>query len=260
MNAEELEVMDVSSSNSLELINKSEIDAQIATAHKFPRSLSSFQSRAIDMVSLDKETAESCVYSRPVGGGKYAEGESVRLAEIVSATYGNIRIAARIVEQSERMVKCQGIAHDLESNTLVTSECIESTVKKNGEPYDERMRIVVAKACLSKARRDATFQVIPKALCKKLVEKAKEVINGGATLEERRTGAVKWIKSLKLSEDRVYASLGIEGAEDISEKVLVTLTGLRTAIKDKEITIEEAFPDKEKGSSMVDMAQGEEGK
>ena len=75
----ELEVVEPSS---LEIINKSEIDCQIATAHKFPRSLAAFQSRAIDMVSLDKETAESCVYSRPVGGGKYAEGESVRLAAV----------------------------------------------------------------------------------------------------------------------------------------------------------------------------------
>ncbi len=236
----ELEVVEPSS---LEIINKSEIDCQIATAHKFPRSLAAFQSRAIDMVSLDKETAESCVYSRPVGGGKYAEGESVRLAEIVSATYGNIRIAARIVEQSERMVKCQGVAHDLESNTLVTSECIESTIKKNGDPYDERMRIVVAKACLSKARRDATFQVIPKALCKKLVEKAKDVMNGGASLEDRRNGAYKWIQSLKISNERVFGSLKVDGVEDIGEKHLVTLTGLKTAIKDKEITLDEAFPE-----------------
>jgi len=251
METTELELAPVSA---LQQISKAEIDCQISTAKQYPRSLELFQKRSIDMVSLDHETAESCIYSRPVGGGKYAEGESVRMAEIVAANYGNLRVAARIIEQTERQVKVQGMCHDLETNVASTSEVVESTVKKNGDPFDERMRVVVAKAALAKARRDATFQVVPKALCKQISNAAKNVIQGGATLEQRRERIVEWIKSIKVDESRVFAALKVEGIAEIGEKHLVTLTGIRTAIKEGGITIDEAFPLPEKKPSMADEA------
>ena len=240
----ELENTDVTrlEPSSLAIITKAEIDTQIATAHAFPRSLAAFQKRAKDMVGIDKETAESCIYKRPVGGGKYAEGESIRMAEIVAATYGNIRVAARIVEQTDRKVVCQGMAHDLESNYAATSECVETTVTRDGRPYSESQRNVVAKACLAKAYRDAVFKVCPKALCKTIKLKALEVINGGQTLEQRRDGVMKWVESLKIDPKRVFEALNIEGAADIGEEELITLTGLRTALKEKDTTLDEAFP------------------
>jgi hypothetical protein len=191
----EVTALEVVGSSSLEAINRSEIDVQIATAHKFPRSLANFQKRAMEMATLDTETAESCIYRRPVGtqpdgSMKFAEGASVRMAEIVAASYGNIRTGARIVEQTERQVKAQGVCHDLESNNYSTSEVIESTVSKNGNPYPERMRVVVAKAALAKARRDAIFQVVPKALAKRVIDEARKVAVGDThTLSDRRDRA-----------------------------------------------------------------------
>jgi len=71
----------------LEQIEKANIDIQIATAHTYPRSLALFNKRALEMVTLDEETAQSCIYRRPVGKEKgkviYAEGKSIRMAEIV---------------------------------------------------------------------------------------------------------------------------------------------------------------------------------
>ena len=75
--------------NAMELMERAQIDVQISTANRYPRSLTKFNERAKSMVSVDLETAESCIYRRPVGkeGGsmKYVEGESIRLAEIVVA-------------------------------------------------------------------------------------------------------------------------------------------------------------------------------
>ena len=51
----------------LYLLQKAEIDSQIATAHAFPRSLDIFKKRATEMATLDVETAGSCIYRRPVG-------------------------------------------------------------------------------------------------------------------------------------------------------------------------------------------------
>ncbi len=241
-NTTEIEVLPPSS---LEAITRGEIDTQISTAHKFPRSMQTFKRRAVEMATLDEETAASCIYSRPVGGGKFAEGLSVRTAEIVGACYGNLRVGAMIVEQTPRYVTARGFAHDLESNFASSCEVIESTVKKDGTPYDERMRVVIAKACLAKARRDATFQVVPKALCKPIEAAAKAVALGDAsTLAARRDACMGWISKLGIDTKRVFTALGILGPEEIGLEELATLTGLKTAIKDGEVTVDEAFPDK----------------
>ncbi len=246
-------------STSLYLLNKAEIDSQIATAHAFPRSLDRFKKMATEMATLDVETASSCIYRRPVGKdatGKqtFAEGKSIRLAEIVGASYGNLRVGASIVDQSPRQVVARGFAHDLETNFAATSECVESTVKRNGQPYDERMRIVIAKVALAKARRDATFMVVPGALCKTVEIAARETALGkGQTMEQRRTGALSWIQKLAIPIDRVWTALGVSGIDDCGIEELTTLKGIATAIKDNEITIEEAFPDpKKKETSAAD--------
>lgn len=235
--------LEVIPSTALESITRGEIDVQISTAHKFPRSMTTFKRRAVEMATLDEETAASCLYSRPVGGGKFAEGLSVRTAEIVGACYGNLRVGAMIVEQTERYVTARGMAHDLESNFASSCEVIESTVKKDGTPYDERMRVVIAKACLAKARRDATFQVVPKALCKPIEAAARAVALGDAsTLASRRDACMGWIGKLGIEPARVFAAIGVIGADEIGIDQLATLTGLRTAIREGDVTVDEAFP------------------
>lgn len=231
----------------LEAITRGEIDVQIATAHKYPRSMAVFKQRAMDMACFDQETAESCIYVRPVGkkNGKmqYAEGLSVRMAEIVGASYGNLRVGSMIVEQTDRFVVVRGFAHDLESNFASTSEVKEPTVTKEGLPFSEGMRAVVAKAALSKARRDATFQVVPKSLCRPIENAARALIAGDAkSLDARRANAVQYIQRLNIDEKRVWAALGINGDEDLTSDILLTLTGIRNSIKDKDTTIDEAFP------------------
>src|ERR1044072_4085088 len=101
--------VEVLAPSALESLERAQIDVQISTAHAYPRSLKKFQARAMDIATLDEETAETCIYCRPVGKEKneagqwvekYAEGASIRLAEIVAASYGNIRVASRVVEQT----------------------------------------------------------------------------------------------------------------------------------------------------------------
>jgi len=238
---------EVCTPSQIEAIERANVDVQISTAHKFPRSMEKFKARATDMVTIDPQTAESCLYCRPVGKDKngnvtYAEGLSIRMAEIVGACYGNLRVGAMLIEQTDRHVKARGMAHDLESNFAASSEVIESTVDRNGRPYSERMRIVVAKSALAKARRDATFQVVPKALCKSMEEAAKKVALGeGKSLEVRRSAVMEWVNGLEVSEDRVWKALAIEGINDVGLKEMKILAGLKTAISEG-MTPEEAFP------------------
>lgn len=249
--------MEVLQPSALMALERAQVDSQIATAHAFPRSLEMFKKRGMGMVQLDLETAESCIYYRPVGKGddgqqKYAEGASIRMAEIVAACYGNIRVGARVIEQTERYVKCEGFAHDLETNYAAKSEAMESTVKRTGQPYDERMRIVVAKACLSKALRDAIFRVVPRALCKSIYEAAEQVISKQSkTIEQRRAAVQQWISTLKIDEARVFAVLGVKGWSEVAHDHLLTLTGIKTGLKDGEVTLDEAFPHIQKAAESM---------
>jgi len=250
---QELTNVEVMPPNALEAITRGEIDMQIATAHQYPRSMAKFKQRALEMVSTDEDTASSCIYRRPVGKKKnektgrweeeFAEGMSVRMAEIGAACYGNIRVGSMLVEQTERMVRCRGMCHDLENNVAASSECIESTVTKEGKPYSEGMRTVIAKSCLAKAGRDAFFKVVPRAIFKAIEEQARKVAIGDAsTLGARRRKILDWLNKLAVDPKRVWQALGITGPDDIGLEQAETLTGIRTAIKDKEVTVDEAFP------------------
>jgi hypothetical protein len=265
------ELVEVASSSALEAIERASIDMQITTAHKFPRSISRFKDNAIALATIDEETAESCIYRRPVGKGKdgkevYAEGMSVRMAEIVGASYGNLRAAARIVEQTERQVVAQGVAHDLETNFASTSEVIESTVDRYGRPYNERMRIVIAKAALAKARRDAIFQVVPRAIAKPVEYACKDLLFGNqVSITKRRERVMGWIGKLNIDVNRVWNALSIGGLDDVGIEELETLTGLKTAIQNNEVTIDEAFPElpkrsrfEEKGDLFEDAGKKQE--
>lgn len=246
---ESLEVMPPSAIMALE---RASIDSQVATAHAYPRSMEKFRQRALSMATLDSETADDCIYCRPVGKEKnekgvwvpkFAEGPSIRLAEIVATNYGNLRVAARIVEQTDRFVRCEGVAHDLESNYAGKSECVESTVTKENVPYSERQRALIAKVCLAKAYRDAIFKVVPRALCKPVYEAAKKVAAGaGKTIEQRRNSVKAWLDSKKIDERRMFEALGIQGWGEVGEGQLITLTGLKTSVADGDTTLDEAFP------------------
>lgn len=236
----------------VESLERAAIDVQVSTAHAYPRSLKKFQTRALDMATLDEATAESCIYCRPVGKEKnaegqfvekYAEGASIRLAEIVAASYGNIRVASRVIEQTERMVRCEGVAHDLESNYAGKSEVMEATVTKEGKPYSERQRMLIAKVCLAKAYRDAVFKVVPMALCKTVIDAAKNVIaKTDKPIEERRKAVQAWVAKIGIDEKRVFAALEVNGWSEVGNDHLIKLTGIKTAMKEEGIKIDDAFP------------------
>lgn len=251
--AQETTELELVAPSTIESLERASVDMQITTAKRYPRSLTKFKSDVLSAVTLDAEVAESCIYYRPVGKKKneqtgqweesYAEGPSIRMAEIVAASYGNIRAGSRTLERSERFVKAQGVCHDLEKNVYAAVEVVEATVKKDGTPYDERLRVVIEKAALAKAYRDAVFKVVPRAFLKSSLEEAKRVAAGeGASLEQRRQKVLQWLQQIRMPEARVFAALGVKGWSDIGVEQLTVITGLKTAIKDGEISTEEAFP------------------
>src|SRR5688500_14733606 len=82
--------------DALAALNRSEIDMQISTAKKYPRSVTRFKRDVESLACLDEETAATMFYSLP-RGGKNIIGPSVRFAEVVASSWGNIRSGARVI-------------------------------------------------------------------------------------------------------------------------------------------------------------------
>ena len=237
--------------NAIESMSRAEIDVQIATAKKYPRSLSKVKNDMLAMATLDEETAASCFYNLP-RGGKNIIGPSVRLAEIAFACFGNVSSVTRVIETvtdgAAPYVAVQSICKDLEKNNTVGMEKRRRiTSKKNRDgsrrPIDEDDIGLAANAGAAIAFRDAIFKVIPGILLKPVFEAAKKVAIGDAsTLSDRRLKAIDAFKKMGVSEGRVLASIHHAKVEEISLEDLEALIGTFTAIKEGSLSIDAAFP------------------
>ena len=58
----ENEIIQVSGGEMLEAINRSEIDGQIATAHKFPRDIMQCKQNMVALAAMDDDVAYNCFY------------------------------------------------------------------------------------------------------------------------------------------------------------------------------------------------------
>lgn len=251
------EVIDPVMDTAISLITKAEIDTQIATAHAFPRSLTRFLNDVMTMATVSQEIAESCVYALP-RGNKTLQGPSVRLAEMVASAYGNMRTGARVIYNDGKHVTAQGMVHDLEKNIMHTEEVkrsiLQNEKKWNPEtgksentgkmvPMNEDMQTVTGRAACAIAYRNAIFKVVPAALIQDIYEKVKEIAKGTAeTLVARRTKAMDYFRGLGVKDAQLFEALQVKGIEDIDLDKLQILTGMKSAIKNNESTIESLFP------------------
>lgn len=228
-------------SGTVALLNKSEIDMQVATAHKYPRSIKRFRDESLQMVTLNESVAESCIYALP-RSGKTIEGPSARFAEVVASAWGNCRAGARVVSDSGDFITAQGVFHDLERNVAITYEVQRRITDKNGKRFNADMIGVTGNAASSIALRNAILKGVPKAFWDDMYQAARKTVMGDfKTLANRRADAMKAFVALGVSEAQVLAKLEVGGVEDVGLEHLVILRGLITAIKDGDTTPEQAF-------------------
>src|SRR5882672_3091046 len=229
----------------LSIISRAEIDQQVATAHQYPRSISDYQKKAMAMLMLNAETAEECIYSLPRkkdGKPIFILGPSVRLAEIVAASYGNLTVTAGVVEEGERFITAQGVCRDLENNLTVGIRAQRRITTSKGYRYNDDMIQMTGNAAVSIALRNSIFRVVPKVLYNPLYQKALAVVRGDEkTIEVRREGTLVAFEKLGYSRAQVFEFLNVKGAVDITLDQLVELIGLGNAIKSGEVKGSDVF-------------------
>ena len=243
------EIVDEKIDGSLALtaLTRAEIDMQQATARAFPRSIKEFKQQALELATLDEDTAASMFYRLPRGKNddgsvKYVEGPSVRLAEVIRYSWGHIRSEAFISEIDDKFVTATGTCYDVQKNVAARVSVKRRITDSRGRRFKDDMIAVTSNAACSIAAREATFRVIPRALFKDIYSAARKTAVGTeATLKSRRTRCIEFFAKKGISEARVLAKLGRKGVDDITLDDLSFLTGLRTSIQDEEITAEAAF-------------------
>ncbi|MDF1625623.1 MAG: hypothetical protein P1U84_05000 [Parvibaculaceae bacterium] len=244
----------VQESTSLDLIDSSlavgmaraEIDQQIATARRYPRSIKRAVTNILSLATLDEDTAAECIYSLP-RSGKTISGASIRLAEIISQSWGNCRIATRVVhvDRVEKYIEAEGIYHDLETNMATLARVRRRISNKNGSLYNDDMIQQTGNAAASIARRNAILAGVPKGVWWKGYDAAVHVVRGEAkTLATRRAVAIEHFQHFGVTPEMIFAALNVEGADDIDLDDMVTLYGMASALKNGETTVEELFETK----------------
>jgi hypothetical protein len=222
-------------------IASGEINQQIATAKRFPRSIKQFIDTATELATLDEETAEECIYALP-RDGKTIEGPSARFAEILAYAWGNCRAGARTIGEDANFVKAQGTFYDLEKNVGIQFEVSRRITDKRGNRYKPDMIGTTANAAGSIALRNAVLKGIPKAFWKKAYQRSRGVVAGDfKTLGNRRAEAFKQFSVFGVTQEMIFSLLQIKGVEDVTLEHMVVLKGVLTAIKEGDTTPEQVF-------------------
>lgn len=242
------DIIQVSSSEMLEAINRSEIDMQIMTAQRIPRNIEKCKENMISLAAMDDTVAYNCFYhlerKDKDGNVVVIEGPSVRFAEIIAACWKNLRVAARIIGNDGKTITAQGVCHDLESNVAISTEVKRSIMTSKGYTYSQDMQVVVGNAASSIALRNAICKVVPQVLIKNVVEevqsKALEHIKQMGIEESWKQWVAFMQGQFKVSESMMLEYLNKQRG-DLNAQDVQKIVGVYNAIKEGTTTVEETF-------------------
>ena len=239
---EDGQILDLRSNPSaIESITRAEIDSQISTAKRYPRSPERFLREAASLVSINQDIAAKCTYTLK-RQGKDISGPSVRLAEIVACTWGNLRVVGRVIGDDGEAVTVEGIALDLEKNVGYSLQLRRGVLSSGGRRYSPDMVNMTINASIALVTRNVTFKAVPRAFVSIIHEQAQEVARGDLkTLPTRVRAALDWFGKKGVAESEVYKALEVKGMADIDIDRLMTLNGFRTSISEGHATVEEIF-------------------
>lgn len=247
MENSQVQTVEVMQAETLQSMDRAEIDMQIATAKRFPRNIQQCLDNIRALSMIDEETMESCFYhlerKDKDGQIKEIEGMSVRMAEIFVSCWGNLRVATRIIGNDGRKITAQGICFDVQNNVAVSSETSRRITNKSGKTYSDDMQIVTGNAASAIAFRNAVFKVIPAAVTKSVTTEIKQKLleMTSTKINQKRRNAVEWFTKRGVTEDELRKYLRTDNLETISAEKIVELRGVATAIREGSSSIDEVF-------------------
>lgn len=237
-----------------------ELERQMEWALRHPRDEKRAVAEALALATVDDDTAASCYYTlarkdRDTGENKPIEGPSVRLAEILTYTWGHLWIDTRQVGLTDRFVTTRGAARDMQRGNAFAHEVTRRITTRSGKTYSDDMIATTAMAAGSIALRNSIFKVVPSPIWRSIYVTCRELAMGSEKdLQTNWKKAVAHFeRELKVTEAHLLAWLGIREAREVQRVHVGRLRGLVTAIREGDTTVEEAFAD----VKIVEMPQRE---
>ena len=229
---------------------KLENTTQMQVATQRPRNEDKVLSAALAELERYPSMADEAIYSKPVGKDpdtnamKYVEGLSIRAAESLANRWTNSAYACDIVGEDQMTITIAAIFMDYEGNTrhVVQRRVSKFYKKKNSAQIaqysPDRLDVVVA-AAMSKALREVILRSLPAGLKKEYEHKAYKVLDM-QPLEQRQIAIVARFKEVGIKKDVLETHAG-KKIEQLTAEDLKVYTGLLNAIRDGEISAEEAL-------------------
>jgi hypothetical protein len=245
----ETAVAQVVAPTALEAITRGEMLTQVDVAKRYPRSLAHFKQSMLSLATSSKAIAEKCFYTLPGrkgGDGKPLSGPSVRMAEIMAASWGNLMVATSLVDIADETVTVKARVWDMEKNVAHAEEFVAPIVgsERNGRRrFSDEMIGTTIRAAQAKARRNAILAVVPRAYYEEIKAKIMQVAAGEVKdMKSAWAGAVKWWgETYQVSELQLLKALKRQTADEANAEDLAFLRGFVTSIKQGDITVEQLF-------------------
>lgn len=230
----------VVSESSLSVHEEADRSHQVATAKKFPRSITKFRNDLKALAMADQAVAMEMMYSIP-RAGKQLVGPSIRFAEAAISCWGNARAGVEVVDVDTREgnVTAEGRFYDCEANVgfAIRVRRRNVTSKKDADSYQ-----VTGSAAASIALRNAILRGVPKALWNDIFELAKQTAAGeAASMEKIRTELIKLFLAVGVTEARLCEALDILGPADMGPEEILAMKAWNKQLRAKESTIEDIF-------------------
>jgi len=228
------------------MISDSELDIAITTAKKYERDTRQCLTRIREQVFADEETARACWYIKPVGKQKneetgkfemmFAQGPSIRFAEIAVSAWGNMRTACGQDPHTGTQVIGKAVVHDLESNTMHQEEVRKSIVNKQGKQYDPSGVANAGLAAQSIAFRNCVMRVIGSGRLKAIADDVEALLKGkmgkldGVQMKAKIDNAIAYFASKQIDESGLCWLLGVTNRDAIAVPDLMQAGRIKTAI------------------------------
>jgi hypothetical protein len=213
-----------------------EVQAAVFMAKRFPRD-ENFAIARIAQTCQRRGLAEKAIYSYPKGG-QNVTGPSIRLAEAIAQSWGNIQSGVVELEQRPGESVCMSYCWDLETNTRDTKifTVSHSIQTKKGAKMLTDPREIYEHVANQGARRKRAciLAVIPKDVVDSAMEACQRTLASGAKeplIDRLRKMVNVFQTELSVPLESIERYMGYK-LDSFTEMDMVTLRGVYTAIKD----------------------------
>ena len=221
-----------------------EIQAMVFMAKQFPRDEIAAMNR-IKTACSRKALADIAMYEYPRGGTKVT-GPSIRLAEVLLQSWGNMKCGVIELDNSQGESKAMSYAWDIETNaydekifTVKHERKASGAIKKLDDPRDIYEKVANEGA---RRKRACIMAVIPAWVIEEAVEQCEKTLTSGnpEPIIDRIRKLLDKFKEQSVSKEMVEKYMGYK-VDLFTEKDGLKLAKVYTAIKDGIAKKEEYF-------------------